>query len=280
MIDLNVAVDEWQGIPKSPDRMVDGGVWIGEGRFLMRCGWDDAPPHLPPEEIKLAWQATPPYLRQARAYGLPVAGESRVYPLDVSELWVNPFRIPNHWPRCFALDPSFHFTAALWGALDVDTSTWYFYNEYGRPAAPPFMHATAIKARGVWIPGLVDPHYFGRADHADPVLMTEQYRRQGLNVREAERTGVAAGLQACYAAMENHQVKFFRGMLPLTEYQFGVYVYDPKTMKPVKRNDDLLDCLRYIIMGGAAIAKTRAQTQGAGTGRMMRLEAADEEVGF
>ena len=279
-VDLNDA--EWDGVPKSPDSMPEAGIWVGESKFLMRVGWDDAPPHLPPEEIKLAYQSTPPYLRHARAYGLPVAGESRIYPVDPSQLWVNPFRIPARWPRAFALDPSFHFTAALWAALDSDTETWYFYSEYGRPAAPPFMHGVAVRARGDWIPGLVDPFYFGRADHADPALMTEQYKRLGLDVREAERLGVSAGVMRTYAMMEAGQIKFFRGMLPMTEFQMGTYVADPKTGKPDKKrgNDDFMDCLRIIVMGGAAIAKTKQQAQGAGPRRMMRLEAADEEVGF
>ena len=241
--------------------MASSGAWLGEGRFMMRVGWDDNLPHLPPEQIALQWKATPPYLRKARAYGIPVAGEHRIYPVEPTTLWYNPFRFPQEWPRAFALDPGYRMTAALWGALDTESDTWYLWTEYTRPASPPAVHSVAIRSRGGWIPGVLDPHYFGRADHADPAKMVEHYQRCGVNVVEAERTGVAAGIQEVYARMEDGRIRIARGMLPLLEFQIATYVMNEKTGKPDKArgHDDLVDCLRYLIMDGPAVALTRQQ---------------------
>ena len=263
----------------------DSGLWLDERQFMMRVGWNDNLPHLSREEIQAQWRVTPPYLRKARAFGIPVAGEHRIYPVESEQLHCKPFRIPDEWPRVFALDPGFRMTAVLWAACDVDSETWYLYSEYKRGQKPPAVHANVIRARGRWIRGLIDPFYFGRADHADPEKMVETYRRCNLFVTEAPRDGVATGIVNTYSLMTEGRLKVFQGMLPQWELELGTYVSNPKTGKPDKSAgvpDDLMDCTRIIVQAGMSVAKSKKQAMAMATRPAMQPYAgpADGFIGY
>jgi hypothetical protein len=45
----------------------------------------------------------------------------------------------------------------VWGAIDDQTDTLYLYSEHYRGEVTVPVHASAIKARGAWIPGVSDP---------------------------------------------------------------------------------------------------------------------------
>jgi len=65
--------------------------------------------------------------------------------------------IPDNWPRSYGMDVGWNFTVAIWGARDPATNITYLYSEYVGEQQPPAVHASAIKARGAWIHGTIDP---------------------------------------------------------------------------------------------------------------------------
>ena len=95
--------------------------------------------------------------------GIPSLGAGAIYPVPESEVVVQPFKVPHYWPICYALDVGWNRTAALWAAHDTETDTAYLVSEHYRAHAEPPIHAEAIKARGAWIPGVIDPAARGRS---------------------------------------------------------------------------------------------------------------------
>jgi hypothetical protein len=89
-----------------------------------------------------------------------------------SELLVTPFAIPAHWPRVFGMDTC-GVTAAVWLAIDRENDSLYLYDCYKRDHPEPIVHASAIKARGAWIPGIAD---------AAALIMTAHDREQTIRL--------------------------------------------------------------------------------------------------
>jgi hypothetical protein len=74
----------------------------------------------------------------------------------------------------------------------------------------------------------------------------------GLDLTFAENA-VEAGIFNVYQRMTTGRLKVFRSMTQWLE-EFRIYRRD-KHGKPVKQNDHLLDCTRYLIMSGLDVAK-------------------------
>ena len=85
-----------------------------------------------------------------------------IYPMPDSTIVVKDFAIPDHWPRAYGLDIRWRTTAAIWGARDPESDVLYLYSEYFGEAESA-VHVAAIRARGVWIPGLIDAQANGRS---------------------------------------------------------------------------------------------------------------------
>lgn len=223
-----------------------------ETRAVIMATWDDAP-HLT-EPMKRAMLDTyPPYQRDARSKGIPQLGSGAIYPVPESEFLVDPFEIPAHWPRVYALDVGWNRTAALWLALDRESQTVYAYSEHYRGQAEPSVHANAIRARGEWIPGVIDPASRGRSQIDGQQLLSD-YRDLGLELAEADNA-VEAGIYAVWERLSAGRIKVFRTLQNfLAEYR--LYRRDDKG-RIVKANDHLMDDLRYGIVSGLQHAITK-----------------------
>lgn len=226
---------------------------VGKAKhFVVMASWDDAP-HLTKQQKDLLWNSIPPYQRDARSKGIPQLGSGAIYPVPESEFAVDPFEIPEHWPRVYALDVGWNRTAALWGALDRESQTVYLYSEHYRGQAEPSVHAEAIRARGDWINGVVDPAARGRSQNDGEQLM-QQYIDLGLLLVEADNA-VEAGIYAVWQRLSGGRLKVFRTLQNwLAEYR--LYRRDEKG-RIVKTNDHLQDCCRYLLMSGLNIACTK-----------------------
>jgi phage terminase large subunit-like protein len=218
-------------------------------RFVVMASWDDVP-HLSREQKDLLWNSIPPYQRDARSKGIPQLGSGAIYPVPESDLLVDPFEIPVHWPRVYALDVGWNRTAALWGAIDRDTQTAYLYSEHYRGQAEPSVHASSIRARGDWIPGVIDPAARGRGQGDGRQLLTD-YRNLGLELAEADNA-VESGIYAVWERASAGRIKVFRTLQSWLA-EFRMYRRDDKG-RIVKVNDHLMDCTRYLIQSGLARA--------------------------
>lgn len=223
---------------------------ISESKYLVTCGWDDVP-HLDAKTKKELMDATPPHLRDARAKGIPSLGSGAIYPVQESEIVVPPIDIPRHWPRAYALDVGWNRTAALWGAKDRQSNIIYIYSEHYQSAAEPAVHAQAIRSRGEWIRGAIDPASRGRSQ-VDGNNLLDIYTNLGLDLSPANNA-VEAGIYEVWCRLSGGGLKIFSSCRnTLAEYR--LYRRDERG-KIVKEFDHLMDTLRYLVMTFDTIAQ-------------------------
>ena len=219
-------------------------------KYLVQADWDDAP-HLTEEQKKSLWDSIPPYQRDARTKGIPQLGSGAIYPISEADLIVDPFQIPLWYKRVFAMDVGWNRTAALWGAIDPETNILYLYAEHYRAQAEPAIHAAAVLAKGKWIPGVIDPAARGR-QQSDGEQLLVTYQQLGLTLSLADNS-VESGLYAVWMLMSVGNLRVFRGACPNWLAEYRIYRRDEKG-KVVKENDHLMDCTRYMVMSGIAVA--------------------------
>ena len=215
-------------------------------RFCVQIGWQDVP-HLSKKQQDELLDAFPPHERDARAKGVPMLGSGRIYPVDEKQLIIDPFSIPSYWPRAYGLDVGWKCTAAMWGAWDRDNDTLYLTSEHYMGQQPPQVHADAIKRRGDWMTGAIDPSAHGVINHKDGENLMQEYRALDLTLVNADNS-VEAGIMACYRRMSSGRLKVFSTCVNwLREY--NIYRRDEKG-KVVKENDHAMDATRYLVMTG------------------------------
>lgn len=219
-------------------------------KFIVNATWDDAP-HLSETDKKDIWEATPPYLRDARAKGIPQLGAGVIYPMLEEDITVDDFEIPPWYPRAFALDVGWNCTAALWGAWDRESDIVYLYSCYKQGKLEPETHVRAITARGWWIPGVIDPASIG-AGQRDGKRLVDEYTDLGLNLGYADNA-VEAGIFAVWERMVSGRLKIFKSLVQwLNEYR--IYRRDDNGKVMADQDDHLMDCTRYLISSGLYIA--------------------------
>jgi phage terminase large subunit-like protein len=221
-------------------------------KFVVMATWDDVP-HLTAEVKEKLWASIPPFQRDARSKGVPQLGSGAIYPVPESDIMVDDFQIPDHWPRAYALDVGWNRTACVWLALNRDTDTVYLYSEHYRGQAEPSIHAQAIQARGKWIKGVIDPAARGRAQKDGQQLM-QDYIDLGLDL-DVAFNGVESGIYEVWQRLSSGRLKVFKS---LTNWiaEFRLYRRDEKG-HIVKVNDHLMDTTRYGVMSGIEIAITK-----------------------
>jgi phage terminase large subunit-like protein len=228
-------------------RFLPGGQLPEEdtGRWVVLVGWDETP-HLS-DAAKAEYLASIPlYQRDARTKGIPQLGSGAIYPIPESDIKVPRFQIPDTWPRAFGLDVGFNRTACIWGARDPESKVIYLFDEHYMGKEEPSIHAAAIRARGAYIPGVIDPASRGRSQH-DGRQLIQDYRDLGLNLEPADNA-VESGLFEVWQLLSGGMLKVFDNLSNwLTE--FRLYRRDEKG-HVVKRTDHLMDATRYLIKSG------------------------------
>lgn len=177
-----------------------------------------------------------PHTREARTKGIPVLGAGVIYPVPESTWVIEPFQIPEFWPRAYGLDVGWNRTAAIWGAWDRQTDCVYVYSEHYLGQSPPSVHADAIKARGWWIPGAIDPASAG-SSQVDGRQLRAVYNELGLNLHDADNS-VEAGIHACYQRLSSGRLKVFSTARNLIT-EMRIYRRD-ENGKVVKESDHCL----------------------------------------
>lgn len=214
-------------------------------RHLVKATWDDVP-HLTEDQKATLFEAMPPHERDARARGIPILGAGAIYPVKPELYECEPFEIPPHWPRAYGMDVGWKRTAAEWGAWDRESDTVYVYSEHYMGKAEPSVHADAVKARGDWIPGAMDPASHG-SSQLDGKRLHDEYRALGLLLFDADNA-VEAGIHAVYRRLSAGRLKIFTTCRALLS-EIRLYHRD-ENGKVVKEDDHAVDALRYLIMTG------------------------------
>lgn len=220
--------------------------------YVVIATWDDAP-HLDEQTKQEMLKALPPHQRDARSKGVPALGSGAVYQVIEADIVCDPFSIPPHFKQLYGMDVGWNNTAAAWGAFDPDNDIIYLIGDYKKGQSEPAVHASAIKARGDWIMGAIDPASRGRAQH-DGEQLVNLYRGQGLNLMLADNA-VEAGVFKVYERLSTGRLKIFKQCTATLE-EYRLYRRDEKG-KIVKTNDHIMDALRYMVMGIAVSGKTK-----------------------
>ena len=220
-------------------------------KLMIQAGWDDVP-HLAEDEKKMLLATTPPFQRDARSKGLPQLGSGAIYQMPESEISCAPFSVPSSWPRCYGMDTG-GTTAVVWGAIDRESETLYIYDVYKREHPEPAVHFDAIKARGLWIPGVADAAALLMTQH-DREQTIRLYKKMGLDIQLPDKA-VETGIQEVWELMSGGRLKVFASCQPWWQ-EYRLYHRDEKG-KIVKTNDHAMDAMRYMVRSGRQRAKTK-----------------------
>ncbi|MDY6893834.1 MAG: terminase family protein [Thermotogota bacterium] len=237
-----------QGITKTVKSFLpDGQIKEGSNgnKYLVIATWDDAP-HITEKQKAAYYAALPPHQKEARSKGIPTLGSGSIYPILEENIIIDDFGIPSHWLKCYSLDVGWKKTACLWGAKDPATNICYLYSEYYKGQAEPFVHSTAIKARGIWIPGVIDSAAHGRSQE-DGKQLYNSYLNCGLDIMNANKS-IEAGIYNTWQMLSLGQLKVFRSLVNWFG-EFRTYHRD-ENGKIVKEDDHLMDATRYMVMSG------------------------------
>lgn len=216
-------------------------------KHVVMATWDDAP-HLRKKDKEDLWESIPAYQRDARAKGIPQLGSGAVYQVREDDIKCDPFEIPMWWPRLYGLDVGWNWTAAVWQALDPESDVLYVYSVYKKGKAEPAVHAEAIKGRGTWIPGMIDPASTGSSQF-DGKQLYREYTALLPNLYLADNTvkGPESGIFAVEKRITTGRLKIFSNLTPWFQ-EFRLYRRD-ENGKIVKENDHLMDGTRYGVKG-------------------------------
>lgn len=194
------------------------------------------------EELKIA----DPMNIEARIEGIAAMGSGLVYPVREDFAVVPKFPIPTYWRKAYGMDPGQANFAVIWIAEDPNTGVKYIYDEYKNGKVVYLIHAEAIKARGDWICGGIDPHEAVKPRDTGETVQT-YFESLGLNIIAAK--GDPDALRARIRAM------FETGALKILDTCLGVvkelrtYRFDSEDPNSIARNQDdhRMDAMMYAL---------------------------------
>lgn len=235
-----------------PDgKFPEGGINPGdEDKYVTQVSWEEVP-HLDDRQKKKILNSYSDFEREARSKGIPSLGAGAIYPYLEDSIVVQPFKIESWWPKAYGLDVGWNRTAAVWGAMDPESRQIYIYSEHYEGQSQPAVHASAIKARGDWLFGAIDPGSIG-GSQVDGRALFDLYCEEGLNLELADNS-VEAGILAVGQMFATGQLKIFSTCKNLLA-EYRVYRRDEKG-KILKKNDHALDALRYLVMSARDIMR-------------------------
>lgn len=232
------------------------GVIAKGDKACVRIEWDQAP-HVTPVARERMLANNLPYLHDAIARGIPALGSGAIYPVPESDFVIDDIPIPAHWAQGYAMDVGWERTAVLWGALDRDKDTLYLVGEHYRSHGEPAVHREAVAARGLWMPGVIDPAAHARSQKDGEQLLAI-YRQMGLRLQPADNS-IQAGLLAVWQRLSTGRIKVCRSLVNWLS-EFRMYCRDAKG-RIVQQNDHLMDTTRYLVMSGLPLMTTRPSGQ-------------------
>jgi hypothetical protein len=208
--------------------------------------WADVP-HLSKEQCDEMLKSVPPWQRAMRSTGIPAFGTGAIYPIPECDITSAPFDIPAHWLRVFGFDVGWNVNAVVFAAYDSAADIVYIYDEIYKGKTEPSNIVHAIKSRGEWIPGVIDPAAAG-SGQKDGKKLIEEYRDvYGLDLVAADNA-VVTGLTKVWERLSQGRLKIFVSCTKLLG-EYRLYRRDERG-RIVESPDHALDALRYLIMSG------------------------------
>lgn len=223
----------------------------GEGQYMQRATWDDAP-HLTDKVKRELLDAYPEWQRDMRTKGLPLLGAGLIFDIADDEIKVQPFTIPEHWFLINGSDFGWdHPQAHVQLAWDKDTDTIYLTNAWKKSKVLPEVAWGAIKEWAVSVP-TAWPHDGHQHDKGSGKELSESYKGAGWKMLQDHATwvtggnSVEAGLVELYSRMEKGTFKVFSHLAGFFEEKMNYH--RDEDGKIVKLADDILSATRYALM--------------------------------
>ena len=230
-----------------------------KNKFYIQATWDDNPHLLDTDKEELR-NALKPHEREAREKGIPSLGSGLVYPFLIDGITVNPFPIPEHWAKVYALDFGWtNPTAALFAAYDKDSDVVYLTAEYYVAERTPQQHAHQLMQMGASnMHGVYDPAG-EQASQRDGGDLATLYRQSGLRNLTKANNVKEEGVMKVAQRFQNSQLKIFNN-LRHTLRELAKYCRDEQG-KIHKGDDHLMDCMRYLVMSGLSVASNHIERE-------------------
>lgn len=225
----------------------------GTEKYITRVEWDDVP-HLSDKAKRDMLARYPSHMREARSRGIPSVGSGKIYPISEEDIQVEPFQIPHTWKRFYGMDipftPGGRF-ACVWFAYDEYSDTLYITDAYRASEQMPAVHAMAVRRRGDWIKGVIDPSAL--KNNSSGIQHLKQFQELGLKIVIANNA-VEPGIMAVMQRFSEGRLKVFTSCALWWE-EYRLYRYDLKGRVAREQVDDLMDATRYGVMSGFRVAE-------------------------
>jgi phage terminase large subunit-like protein len=208
-----------------------------------------------------------PHLLKARLDGEATQGAGLIYQCDWSKIFVKPFPLESWMPRIGGMDFGWrHPTVAMVAAYDRDADSIYIYGMHHGVEMDPRQHVNHLIRWGD-IDYAADPAGL-QSDKASGVKLMEQYNlefnpawkphwdEKRWRVFPADN-GVSAGIARVQSRLESSRLFIFdTPEFELLRKEARLYKYDDESNRPVKKNDDAMDTMRYLV---GAVNRARLQ---------------------
>lgn len=208
--------------------------------------------HYTDEQKRQIIAAYPAHEREARAFGIPMLGSGRIYPIAEEVIREEPIgEVPKGWKLIIGMDFGWdHPTAGAKILYDAANDCVHISAVYRQAEATPVIHAAAIKVWGEGIP-VAWPHDALQHDKKGDQFYA-LYRDQGLTMLsehaqfpDKRGNSVEAGLMDILQRMQTGRFKVDR---TLSQFWEEFRIYHRKDGKVVKLKDDIMDAVRYGLM--------------------------------
>ncbi len=196
---------------------------------------------------------------------------------DLEDCWIDKAEVPKgwkEWDEYAGVDFGFNNPQAhIYGLLSPD-DVLYIYEEYYESNRTDSQNAIMARRprrmRTAW------------GDPSSPEGIAE-FQKRKWPLYKADKRGVSAGDWVREGILEvidrarTGRLKLVRGMLAYTSKEIDGYVWDEKNAEaPIKRDDHLMDALRYLCWG-LRTEHTELQRGGASTSRLSSLQGRERD---
>lgn len=214
--------------------------------------WEDAP-HLD-EETKRKLEATiPEWQRDARTKGIPQLGAGAVYRIAIDDIKIEFFDIPADWKHFYGMDVGYNHTCIAMFAENPVTNEIYMYDELHIQGKGAVEYTPLAKMKVGSMKGAVDPAAMAKSQ-TDGKQVFQVIREGGLDVITADND-VESGIMKIDILLKSGKLKIFSRC----EYffkEYKTYMRDDKNYgKIVKKDDHMMDAMRYGIVSGRYVGK-------------------------
>lgn len=203
-----------------------------------------ANPLYPAEEMERAQRTLPDWLFDMAYLGKFRKPYGLVYPGLGAKHYINGFDIPDEWPTYVIVDPAVHYGALFFA---WNQGKWFIYDEYYDEevrSAKEYAEAMLAKVQG-------DPQGW----IYDPARLTDAVNlaNEGCGPFYKAANAIRPGIVTVTGVINEDRLRIFR-RCEVTADQAAKYRWptDPlsgkiisSADKPIKKYDDLMDCLRY-----------------------------------